>query len=424
MKVISINTSAGTGGAAIAARRIAEALNQIPGVEVAMLVRDGDSNFPVVTTTRSRWKRYLNFFRFAYERLIFFLHERSPQVRFLFSLANTGEEISRHPLVQQADIIHLHWINGGFVSLKGIKKLIDLGKPVVWTLHDMWLFTGGCHHSGDCTNFTQQCGNCMFLKKPYRHDLSSRVWRRKQAILPPAGNLTLVTCSQWLRERATISSLLIGKTVHAIPNPIDTETYRPIDKEKYRKQLGLNPLKKYILFVAANVNNYFKGFSYFVESVEILTKQNPEICHSVEILIAGKVKDPNVFRPLSVPYRLLGIVSTDSMLTVYNAADLYVTSSLQENLPNTVMESLACGLPVVAFKVGGIPEMIEHRQNGWLAEFKSASSLAEGIRWCLFETDYAKLSINAREKVLREYTYKIVAEKYLNVFEIAMNPKK
>lgn len=424
MKVVSINTSAGTGGAAIAALRIAEALNQMPGVEVDVLVRDGNSNFQVVSTTRSHWKSYLNFFRFAYERLVFFLRERSPEVRFLFSIANTGEDISKHPLVQQADVIHLHWINGGFLSLNGIKKLLALNKPIVWTLHDMWLFTGGCHHSGECTNFQQQCGNCMFLKKPYAHDISYRVWKRKQAIFSHANNLTVVTCSQWLQRRAAESSLLKNKPVHAIPNPIDTEIYRPIDKQKCREQLGLNPSKRYILFAAANVNNYFKGFPYFVESVKMLAQQYPELYHSVEILIAGKVKDAHVFKSLSLPYRMLGVVAPDSMLMVYNAVDLYITSSLQENLPNTIMESLACGVPVVAFRVGGIPEMVEHRQNGWLAEFKSAPSLAEGIRWCLFEADYAKLSTNAREKVIGEYTYKIIAEKYLNVVKTVLNPQK
>ncbi|MEJ5264828.1 MAG: glycosyltransferase [Bacteroidales bacterium] len=418
MKIVSINTAARTGGAAIAAYRIAEALNRLPNVTVTLLVRDGNTGIPVVSTTHTQWKKYLNFYRFAYERLLFYLRERTPEVRFLFSIANTGEDISSHPLVQQADVIHLHWINGGFLSLKGIKRLIELNKPIVWTLHDMWLFTGGCHYSGNCNNFFQQCGNCFFLKKPHKYDLSYRIWKRKQTILKEAHNLTIVTCSQWLQQKATKSSLLEGKPVHVIPNPIDIDIFKPEEKVKCKQLLGLDPAKKYILFAAANVNNYFKGFPYFVEAIKILAAQYPQqVLESVEILIAGKVKDPDLFKQLALPYRILGIVTPNRMLTVYNAADLYVTPSLQDNLPNTIMESMACGVPVAAFDIGGIPEMIDHKQNGWLAASQSAQSLADGIRWCLFESNYEQLSAMAREKVLNEYTYEKIAHRYLQIFE-------
>lgn len=417
MKVVSINTSAQTGGAAIAAYRIAEALNQNSDIEVTLLVQQGNSSSITVTTTHTLWKRYLNFFRFAYERLLFFLRESSPQVRFLFSMANTGEDISRHPLVLQADIIHLHWVNGGFLSLKDIENLIRLNKPVVWTLHDMWPFTGGCHHSGNCNNYQQQCGNCMFLKKPYPHDLSYRIWRRKQAFLSHADNLVIITCSRWMYECASKSSLFRDKPIYTIPNPIETRVFTVLNKQECKEKLGLNPSKKYILFAAHNVNNYFKGFTYFVEAVRILTRDYPRVNDSLEIIIAGKVKDASVFTSLALPYHLLGTVLPDDMPAVYNAADLYATSSLQENLPNTIMEAMACGVPVVAFAVGGIPDMVEHKYNGWLAHFQSAPSLAEGIRWCLFDADYTRLSAQAREKVVREYDLPVVAEKYRQVFE-------
>jgi len=421
MKIVSINTSARTGGAAIAAYRIAEALNRNSDIEVTLLVQQGNTNSMVVTTTHTRWKRYLNFIRFAYERFLFFLRESSPQVRFLFSIANTGEDISQHPLVQQADIIHLHWVNGGFLSLKDIEKLIRLNKTVVWTLHDMWPFTGGCHHSGSCNNYQHQCGNCMFLKKPHPHDLSYRIWRRKQAFLSHADNLIIVTCSQWLHNCASKSSLFRDKPIYTIPNPIDTRIFTALNKQECREKLGLNPSKKYILFAAHNVNNYFKGFTYFVEAVRIFARDYPQNNDLPEIIIAGKVKDASVFTSLELPYHLLGVVSPDDMPLVYNAADLYVTSSLQENLPNTIMEAMACSVPVVAFAVGGIPDLVDHKHNGWLAHFQSAQSLAEGIRWCLFEANYNQLSVRSREKIVREFDLPVIAEKYRQVFERARN---
>ncbi|MCX7987015.1 MAG: glycosyltransferase, partial [Bacteroidales bacterium] len=119
----------------------------------------------------------------------------------------------------------------------------------------------------------------------------------------------------------------------------------------------------------------------------------------------------------SLPYRLLGNVQANTMIDIYNASDLYVTSSLQENLPNTIMESMACGVPVVAFDVGGIPEMIDHMQNGWVADFKSSHALAKGIYWCLFETDYLKIAVSAREKVVANYHERTIAQQYYDIYK-------
>ncbi|MCX7986883.1 MAG: glycosyltransferase, partial [Bacteroidales bacterium] len=345
MKVVSINTSSDSGGAAIAALRIAEAINKYTPCQVTMLVRDGKTSANVISTTHSVFKSYLNFARFAFERFLFYLCERSPEVRFLFSIANTGEDLSNHPLVRNADLIHLHWVNGGFLSLPGIEKILRLGKPVVWTLHDMWLFTGGCHHSGDCRNYQYQCGNCLFLRSPSINDLSHRVWEKKDKIFSKNYPLTVVTCSRWLMGRAKESSLLKEKPVFSIPNPIDIETFKPLDKNKSREKLGLATNKKYLLFAAANVNNYFKGFTYFAEATKYLASTYPQLLDTIEILVAGRVKDSKIFEQLSLPYRLLGNVQANTMIDIYNASDLYVTSSLQENLPNTIMESMACGVP-------------------------------------------------------------------------------
>ena len=418
MKVVHVSNSDTDGGAAIAARRHVVALNRL-GIDTVLLVQEKKTSLPFVTgTTDSACKRGLNFYRFAWERFLFYLRERSREVRFLFSLANTGEDISRHPLIRNADIIHLHWINQGFLSLRSIQKIIALGKPVVWTLHDMWLFTGGCHHSGTCEEYRNACGNCPFVKNPGKKDLSTKIWRRKSKILPSSG-ITVITCSDWLRNRAVASSLLKGLNVLTIPNPLDTHIFKPMEKAEARKSLGVDPMKEYLLFGAVNVNNHYKGFKWFVEALDILIREYPESVKNLEVLVFGRSTD-DLLQMIPLPsHRIPGTGSEEKMCSIYNSATMFVTSSLQENLPNTIMESFACGIPVVAFNTGGIPEMIRHKENGYLAGYKSSADLADGIKWVMNQDNKQKLSENAINFVMEHYAEIVVAARVQSVY---LNP--
>lgn len=423
------------GGAAIACLRLLAILEQTEGVEVTMLVQEKKRDNPNVQAIAETWlQKKLAFVRFVQERLYFKFQEKNKEIRFAFSPANSGIDISEHPLVQEADIIHLHWINFGFLSLKSLEKLFKLNKPIVWTLHDMWAFTGGCHHSGDCENFQISCGNCVqYLKNPSPTDLSNKIWQRKNAILDRSlrlrsgngqlqsgRNITIVGCSQWLSNRAKKSSLLKDFSVKAIPNPLDTNLFSPQNKAEARTKLGLPIDKKLILFVAAKVSVIWKGFSYFQESLEILKSQHSHN-EDIELVVLGE-SDAETIQKLPFKAHALGRISdVNQIVLVYSAADVFVTSSIQENLPNTIMEAMACGTPAVGFEVGGIPEMIEHQQNGmppngFLAKYKSSESLAEGMKWVLFEANHEELSKNARQKVIDNYSEKVVLEQYLEVY--------
>jgi len=416
------------GGAAIACLRLLAILEQTKGVEVTMLVQEKKRDNPNVKSIAKTWlQKKLAFERFARERLYFKFQEKNKEIRFAFSPANSGIDISEHPLVQEADIIHLHWINFGFLSLKSLEKLFALNKSIVWTLHDMWAFTGGCHHSGDCENYQDSCGNCFqYLKNPSPTDLSNKVWQRKNAILNHSlrlrskHDITIIGCSQWLSNRAKKSSLFKDFLVKSIPNPLDTNLFSPQKKAEARIKLGLPIDKKLILFVAAKVSVIWKGFSYFQEALEILKTQH--IHHQeIELVILGE-SDVEIIQKLPFKVHSLGRISdVNQIVSVYSSADVFVTSSIQENLPNTIMEAMACGTPAVGFEVGGIPEMIESYKNGmpptgFLAKYKSAESLAEGIKWVLFEANHDELSKNARQKVLDNYSEKVVVEKYLEVY--------
>ncbi len=430
MKILLINTDDAMGGAAIACLRLLNTLNQTEGIEATMLVQEKKRDNPNVKAIAETWlQKKMAFSRFVQERLFFKFQEKNKEIRFAFSPANSGIDISEHPLVQEADIIHLHWINFGFLSIKSLKKLFSLNKPIVWTMHDMWAFTGGCHHSGDCENYQISCGNCVqYLKNPSPTDLSNKVWQRKNAIFDHSlrlrsgngqqasrNNITIVGCSQWLSNRAKKSSLFKDFSVKAIPNPLDTNLFSPQNKASARAKLGLPIDKKLILFVAAKVSVIWKGFSYFQEALEILKAQHSHN-QDIELVVLGE-SDTETIEKLPFKAHALGRISdVNKIVSIYSAADVFVTSSIQENLPNTIMEAMACGTPAVGFEVGGIPEMIENQQNGFLAKYKSAGSLAEGMKWVLFEANHEELSSNARQKVLDNYSEKVVVEQYLEVY--------
>jgi len=416
LKVVLISKYEKTGGAAIACNRLVQALNKFE-IPARMLVQESSpvlSPF-ILSTSYTKLKKLTNYARFLYEILIFLRHERSRQVRFMFSIANTGEDISQHPVLKDTEIIHLHWINHGFLSIKSLKKIFALKKPVVWTLHDMWAFTGGCHYAIECTNYKSSCGECPYLRNPNKKDLSHKVWVKKKKILENQ-KLKIVAISNWLKECASSSSLLAGKDIIVIPNPIDHNKYNPSDKKTAKKELGLNEEKKYILFGAANIRNILKGFPFFLDALKKLNTNTETSCQ-YEVLLYGKATAEVIPLIPFVTHDFAYLESEMKIISLYNAADVFVIPSLQDNLPNTILESFACGTPVVGFNSGGIGEIIDHEKNGYLAEYKSSSDLAHGIQWVLENEDYQHLSQHARQKVITEYSEKVIAEKYRLLYQ-------
>jgi glycosyltransferase involved in cell wall biosynthesis len=280
----------------------------------------------------------------------------------------------------------------------------------------MWAFTGGCHYAGACTHFMYECGRCPFLRDAGENDISHTGWVRKAMLYANAENITFVACSQWLASVARQSSLLKGHTVKSIPNPIDVNVFSPQDKAAIRHKLNISVSAKIILFGAANINDRRKGISYLVDALNILKSNYPGAADA-EVVIFGKNKHFDVsLLPFKV-HELKLITSQLELAEIYAMADMFVTPALEDNLPNTVMEALACGTPVVAFNTGGIPEMVTHLQNGYLAEFKSDADLANGISEILYAGNAAQLSANARQKVLDNYINEKVAGQYVELYQ-------
>ena len=414
MRVLIVNTSERTGGAAVAANRLMKALNN-NGVKAKMLVRDKESDaLTVVGLPKSPMLHW----HFLWERFVIFckLHFSRKHL-FEVDIANTGSDITRLREFQEADVIHLHWINQGMLSLKGIQKILRSGKPVVWTMHDIWPATAICHLTLGCHYFINRCANCKYLPGGGgSSDLSSRIWQKKQQILAD-GNIYYVACSRWLESEAKSSALLKGQKITSIPNPIDTHIYKKGNKQEARQRLGLPLDKKLILFASQRVTNVNKGMSYLVDACRQLGDLTKDLCEVV--ILGGHAEE--VLEQLPMKAHPLGYINDEQrVVDVYNAADVFVLPSLSENLPNTIMEAMACGVPCVAFKVGGIPEEIDHLKNGYVAAYRDAADLAKGIAWVLQEADYESLSSQAVHKVTHCYSQQSVAVKYLDVYQQAM----
>lgn len=421
MRVLIVNTSERTGGAAVAAGRLADALNN-NGVKAKMLVRDKLSDDITVASVP---QTFLSQWHFLWERLCIFFHLRlSRKNLFAVDMANSGFDITRTPEFREADVVHLHWINQGMLSLAGIRKILRSGKPVVWTMHDMWPATAICHYTRGCGYFKSRCHNCQLLPgRGGEGDLSAVVWRRKKRMLADQ-NVHFVACSQWLRNHAKQSALLTGQSVTSIPNAIDTRVYRPTDQHEARMAAGLPLDKKVILFVSQRVTDGRKGMAHFVEAVRRLVQGRPESADDTCVAILGGHAD-DVAGQLALPTFPLGYVGDErKIVSVYNSADLFVLPSLEDNLPNTIMEALACGVPCVGFKVGGIPEMIDHLKNGYVAAPRNEADLCKGMRWALYEADRGQLRREALKKVNSHYSQHSVAMRYIEVYNQAIAFKK
>ena len=416
MRVLIVNTSENTGGAAIAANRLMEALKN-NGIKAKMLVRDKQTDqITVACLPQSPLLKA----KFVWERFCIWKANRFKRHNlFQVDLANTGTDITTLREFKEADVIHLHWINQGFLSLKGIRRIIDSGKPIVWTMHDQWPFTGICHYSGTCAKYQTGCHHCpLLLNGGGKHDLSDKVFRRKQQMLRGA-HIIFVACSHWLEGLARQSALLVGQEVTSIPNTINTNVFRPMEQSRARLRCNLPVDKKLLLFGSLKATDPRKGIDYLVEACRILEEKHPGLAAQTGIVVVGnranQIRDLFPFPVYAIDY----VSDEKRMAQLYNAADAFVTPSLEDNLPNTIVEAQSCGVPCVGFNIGGIPEMIDHLKNGYLAEARNAEDLAEGIRFVLEAENRAALSAHAVHSALSRYGETHVASKYIAAYQRA-----
>ncbi|MBD3789206.1 MAG: glycosyltransferase family 4 protein [Campylobacterales bacterium] len=411
MKILIVNTSDINGGAARAAYRLHQALLS-QGVDSQMLVQSKSSDDYTVIDPKTKIEKALGKLRPTLDSLpLRFYKERtktlfSPSWLPFSGIVDKINEIN-------PDIVHLHWICGGMMSVEDIARI---KASIVWSLHDMWAFTGGCHYDEECGGYRQNCGNCKVLQSDTENDLSRKVFGRKQKTFARKTDMTIVGLSRWLNECSQNSTLLKDKKHINLPNPIDTGLFKPFDKQKARELWNLSQDKKLVLFGAISATgDPRKGFKELSEALFTLNDQN------IEFVVFGSSEPKEPF-DFGFKTHYLGHLHDDiSLVTLYSAVDVMVVPSLQENLSNAIMESLACGTPVTGFDIGGNRDMIEDRINGYLAKPYDTDDLAKGIEWILNHPAYEELCQKAREKVLKEFDSQIVAQKYIELYKDVLN---
>ena len=411
MKVLFVNTNDSNGGAARAAWRIMRGVQQ-NGVDAKMFVKHKSSQaedvVPLLQFVPSgllyrAFDWVANKIKNKWQHCKWSAYKKSKQDVYMSDLRSTRI----HGALQKMDydIVHLHWINNRFLGIDELKKI---KKPIVWTLHDTWPFCGVCHYFYDCDKYQTHCSVCPILGSKREKDLSYEVFEKKFMAYKDL-NLHIVTPSKWLGECAKKSALLGRFPVHVISNCIDTDMFRPVQDK------SIDSHKPFILYGAMNAaTDSRKGFAFLLSALKVLDKRGME----AELVVFGANQQdlPMEFEHIEVSF--LGYVNDNRVLAnLYSQADVMVVPSLTENLSNTIMESLSCGTPVVGFDIGGNGDMINHKQNGYLAKEKDSEDLAKGIEWCLTHNADGALSKNAREKVMKNYTIDIVSNQYKQLYE-------
>jgi glycosyltransferase involved in cell wall biosynthesis len=406
MKILIVNTYDIQGGAARAAYRLHKALLG-QNVDSQILVQSKSSDDFTVIGPQSKVQKAFGNLRPTLDSLS--LRKYKDRTKTLFSpslvpFSNVVDKINNI----NPDIVHLHWIAGGMLRIEDFARI---KAPIVWSLHDMWAFTGGCHYDEECGAYQKQCGTCPVLGSNKLQDLSRKVWLRKQATFGKIANLNIIGLSRWLADCAKQSSLFKDTPVFNLPNPIDTSTFAPFDKQQARALLNLPQDKKLVLFgFIGPINHPRKGFKELAEALTHLDADN------TELVVFGS-SQPKTSQDFKQKAHYSDSLHDDvSLRVLYSAADVMVVPSLQENLSNAIMESLACGTPVVGFAIGGNSDLIEHQITGYLAKPFNATDLAQGIEWVMNTSNYQGISQNSREKVLREFDSQVVVKKYIDLY--------
>ena len=410
MNVIHLSTSDIDGGAAIAAYRLHSGLRR-NGVNSIMHVGKKLTDNASVITGRSKLEKGWPLVTPTIDKLpLLFYRKRtntffSPQL-----ITNVFRPRVMHD--RSIDVVNIHWICNGYLRIGELRKM---RQPVVWTLHDMWPFTGGCHYTQDCLQYETSCGYCPQLGSRHMHDLSHYIMDYKKSAWSDL-NLTIVAPSTWLAQCARSSSLFHSRRILVIPNGIDIDQYKPVNKSTARELLMLPQDKKLILFGAMNaIQDPRKGYQHLIQVLKILRQDIAG--NDVEVVVFGSSTAAGS-QDTPFPSHYIGRLHDDiSLAVLYSACDVFIAPSVQDNLPNTIMEALACGTPCAAFHVGGMPDMIDHLGNGYLARSFDTTDLARGVSWILDDQSrWNVLSSKARDKVMTHFASHAVASRYADLY--------
>ncbi|MGN1277354.1 MAG: glycosyltransferase [Floccifex sp.] len=407
MKVLHISWSDSSGGAAIAAKRLHLAMISC-GIDSKMLLlnpADGDEK-----KRKSIVRNYSDFVWKCYiKSALPDKQYRENGDRGLYSYFSIGNNIIAEPDIHDADIIYLHWVCGGFINFKELNRIIQLNKPVIWYMHDMFPITGGCHHSFDCEGYRDGCVDCPFFEKHKRMTAHHHFSKKKK--IKEHKNMYWVSPSEWLYECAKASLAIDENRLFLVPNVID-DGFIGIDKKISRAVLNLPLDKKIILYGADHVvTNPYKGFDYFCGVMDKL--KNDFRQEEILVLMFGCGENDVICERINYNIRFVGMVYDELVMKfLYSAADVFVSTSIAENYPLTVIESLSCDTPVVAFDVGGIKDMINYTRNGFLVNRFDVEQMARDI----FEILHGKLDLVVKKDIKDICGERVIVKKHVDIW--------
>lgn len=426
MKITHLSTFDIQGGAARAAYRLHQGLIEIGQQSQILSLYKASQDINVLEVSGIELEKNLDF---VYSNSIqnnYINNQRSSLSNTLFSLSYPGLNLHQLDLIKNSDIINLHWVADGFQSPVTINKLLNLGKPVVWTLHDMWAFTGGCHYSAGCNKYQEECLNCPQLSNDIYELPHANLKDKIDLFNHP--NLVIVTPSKWLAECAKKSQVFRNNQIEVIPNSLDIEVFKPLPKSEAKQFFNISPDNIILLIGAADGKEKRKGFSELVTVLNICQK-NPNFAQLIndnKITIGCFGKPNEELNQLNLNTIYFGNIDSDEKLSkIYSAADIFILPSLEDNFPNTMLESMSCGTPVIAFNIGGIPDLIENKVTGMLIPPQDLNTMAEKIIECVLDLDLTKImGKKSREVMEKNYYLSLQAQNYLTLYQNLIKQSK
>lgn len=433
MKVVLINKSDQTGGAAVVTRRLMESLRK-EGIDARMLVIEKMTDSEHISVVAPKMCAMVPFLA---ERLkIFIANGFNRKDLFKADTGSDGLPLWRHRWVREADVVCLNWVNQGMLSLKGVKRIASMGKPIVWTMHDMWNSTGVCHHAGECVSFGSACDHCELIGR----GKAAKVWQNKFKLYSDVG-IHFVAVSNWLAQRCRQSALMKDVDLRVIPNAF------PIDD--FNKRPSHDPGDKLkIIMGAARLDDPIKGFPILIKTLRLLADTETSLKNRLELVTFGSIRDTELFRQIAISHTHLGVINdVEQIKEVYRRGDIVISTSLYETLPGTLIEGQAHGCLPVAFNRGGQSDIIDHEVNGYLAEFDddiemAARKILKGITWAVKKIDSAKcgevtakgdecgvtppynISQITHQSVMQKFSAQAVAQKYIKLFNEILSERQ
>lgn len=415
VKVVHISQTDLLGGAGISAYRMHHGLFE-SGVDSSLLVWQKVSQDDSITAIRTTNEE--SAFTIAIRR-VYIEKNRTNLSNTHFSLSLEGLDLSKHPLVLEADIIHLHWISSLLTPLI-VGKILKMGKPVFWTLHDLNPFTGGCHFSAGCLEFENACETCPQLKEDPFH-LPAAVLQDKEALWD-LSRLTLICPSHWIEEQARNSKIFRNHPyITTLPYCIDTGRFRRRPQAEARGQLNMEVSRPVIMIAAENGNEKRKGFPSVLKALQRCCENDSFLATRPTILQVGRAHE--LLDELPIPTVNLGWVDSEERLAlIFAASDFFLLPSSEDNLPNMALEAASCGLPVCGFAIGGMPDIVESGKTGFLVALDDTEALAEKILLLtLNEGKRAEMSSAAAESAHRKFgtsaVIPLMSEQYDNAIK-------